>query len=90
MWLAGTASFRRCLENVYVQIARTQQLLSYICLCTFVRYFRSENIIYKYVSLEQTWSRVTDVCIAYQSTVPFIVANCCSGIIKHDRARILS
>jgi len=35
------------------------------------------------------WSRVTDLCIAYQSTVPFCGNNCCSGIIKHDRARIL-
>jgi len=27
---------------------------------------------YIHVNLEQTWSRVTDVCIAYQSTVPFV------------------
>lgn len=58
--------------------------------CTLVRCFCSENVIYVYMSAWNRlyWSRVTDLCIAYQSTVPF-VANCCSGIIKHNRARIL-
>lgn len=51
-------------NNCYLNIVYTQAHSS--------GRFCSENITYKYLSLKQTWSRVTDVCIAYQSTVQFV------------------